>query len=319
MDLNVAREEAGKRLDIFLGAHAKGLSRARIQQLIRSGAVHVNNSPSKPSYKVREGDHVVFSIPPPQLLEEITPEKVPFDILFEDHSLLVLSKPPGVVVHPAPGHTRATLVHGLLNHCKDLSGIGGTLRPGIVHRLDKDTSGVMVVAKTDAAHQDLARQFKEGQIKKEYHALVHGVPKAVCGSIELPIGRHPKKRKEMAVTSSSGRPAITEWKKIREYGGYFSLLSVHIKTGRTHQIRVHLSYMGHPVAGDPVYGYGKNWWKGRRFSPQKIALGPVGRQMLHARRLGFHHPVSKAYMTFEVEYPQDMQDLLKRLEILERA
>jgi len=199
IDLVVGKDQEGTRLDIFVALHIQELSRARVQQLIKQDCIRVNEISSKSGYRVREGDKIRVRFVAPESRLDIAPEQVPFDVVYEDDSLLVLNKPPGVVVHPAPGHHTGTLVHGLLYYCKDLAGIGGQLRPGIVHRLDKDTSGLMVVAKTERAFKGLAGQFRSGKVKKEYHALVHGIPRAVCGSIEVPIGRHRKKRKEMAV------------------------------------------------------------------------------------------------------------------------
>ncbi len=292
------------RLDVFLVTHSKDLSRSRIQALIKRGFVEVNNRPSKPSYKLKTGDHVFLTVPPPET-PVMEPEAVEFGILHEDNSLIVIDKPPGVVVHPSPGHNTGTLVHGLLEHCRDLSGIGGVLRPGIVHRLDKDTSGLMVVAKNDQAHSFLSGQFKAGKVKKQYVALVHGIPGGDEQEINLPISRHPKKRKEMAVALSGGKRALTRWKKIEEFQSGFSLLSVSIKTGRTHQIRVHLSHIGHPVVGDPVYGYGRRWWKKHPLHKKGI-LTSIDRQMLHAKRLGFVHPDEKRYLEFESPLPDDM-------------
>jgi len=279
----------------------------------------VNRTPSKAGYRLKGGDKIFVEIVAAEVPRGIEPEKIPFDVVFEDDSLLVINKPPGLVVHPAPGHFTGTLVHGLLYYCKDLSGIGGQLRPGIVHRLDKDTSGLMVVAKSERAFRGLAKQFKTGRVMKEYHALVHGVPRAICGVIEMPIGRHRKKRKEMTVDLERGREAATDWMRLADFLQAFSLLAVRIKTGRTHQIRVHLSYIGHPVVGDPVYGYGKNWWKGRKFSHRGVIVPPVERQMLHARALGFIHPVTREELKFEVNYPEDMATLLSKLEELEKA
>jgi len=245
----------------------------------------------------------------------LRPETVEFGIIYEDNSLIVLNKPAGLVVHPAAGHATGTLVHGLLQHCHDLSGIGGVLRPGIVHRLDKDTSGIMVATKSDRSHTFLASQFKSGEVKKQYIALVHGVIRGNEGKIELPIGRHPKKRKQMSVQPSGGRRALTLWQKIEEFHGEFSLLSVSIKTGRTHQIRVHLSHIGHPVAGDPVYGYGQRWWK-RHPLYKKGLLPSIKRQMLHATSLGFVHPDSERYMEFEAPLPDDMAHAVRILQSL---
>ena len=303
------------RLDVFLATHSNDLSRSRIQALIKRGFVNVNNRPSKPSYKLKAGDHVFLTIPPPET-PVLEPEAVEFGILYEDNSLIVIDKPPGVVVHPAPGHNTGTLVHGLLKHCRDLSGIGGVLRPGIVHRLDKDTSGIMVVAKNDKAHSFLSNQFKIGEVKKEYVALVHGRIKGDEQEIDLPISRHPKKRKEMAVASSGGKRALTQWKKIEEFQSGFSLLSISIKTGRTHQIRVHLSHMGHPVVGDPVYGFGRRWWKKHPLHKKGI-LSSIKRQMLHSKRLGFFHPDQERYLEFESPLPSDMDHAVLTLNWLD--
>ncbi len=302
------------RLDLFLSNIHGDLSRSRIQTLIRKGLVSVNDAHAKPSYQLKAGDRISVVVPKPSPLSLI-PEEVPFSVIFEDACLIVLYKPPGIVVHPAPGHSTGTLVHGLLKHCRDLSGIGGILRPGIVHRLDKDTSGIMVVAKNDMAHQLLAQQFKNGTIKKEYIALVHGILTHKSGSIDLPIFRHPVRRKEMAVTPSGGRRALTLWKKITDCEEGFSLLSIAIKTGRTHQIRVHLSHLGHPVVGDPVYGRGPDALKRRFLKLNPDLVYAVKRQMLHAARLGFVHPEKKTYMEFESHFPDDMNQVLKALGI----
>jgi 23S rRNA pseudouridine1911/1915/1917 synthase len=299
------------RLDTFLAARSIDLSRSKIQSLIKNGYVKVNMYPSKSSYRLRAGDHILVSFPHPssQVLE---PETVAFSVVHEDDSLIVVNKPAGVVVHPAPGHATGTLVHGLLQHGCKLSGIGGVLRPGIVHRLDKNTSGLIVAAKDDECHAFLAKQFKAGMVKKEYVALVHGRIKGEEGKIDLSVARHPKKRKQMAVTLSGGRRALTLWQKIEEYHRGFSLLLVTIKTGRTHQIRVHLSNMGHPVVGDPVYGPGRNWWK-RHLLNKKALLPVINRQMLHARKLGFIHPVKGHYVEFEAAPPQDMERVVQAL------
>lgn len=302
------------RLDVFLASCSTDISRSRIQALIKSGHAKVNNCRSRPSYKLKKGDRVSLLIPraSPHVLK---PEPVEFGIIYEDDSLIVLNKPAGLVVHPAAGHATGTLVHGLLQHCQDLSGIGGVLRPGIVHRLDKDTSGIMVATKSDRSHTFLANQFKSGEVKKKYVALVHGVIRGNEGKIELPIGRHPKKRKQMSVPASGGRRALTRWQKIEEFHDGFSLISVVIKTGRTHQIRVHLSHIGHPVAGDPVYGYGQRWWK-RHPLYKKGVLPSINRQMLHARSLGFVHQDLERYMEFEAPLPDDMAHAVRILQSL---
>ena len=305
------------RLDLFLAGIHGDLSRSRIQSLIRKGLVSVNGVHVKPSYQLKTKDLVWVVVPKPSPLL-LVPEDVPFSVIFEDAYLIVLYKPPGIVVHPAPGHSSGTLVHGLLKHCGDLSGIGGILRPGIVHRLDKDTSGLMVVAKNDMAHQFLAQQFKNGTIKKEYIALVHGILPKKSGCIDLPIFRHPIRRKEMAVVTSGGRNALTLWKKIAECEDGFSLVSVAIKTGRTHQIRVHFSHLGHPVVGDPVYGRGPDALKRRFFKLNPNLASAVKRQMLHAARIGFIHPEKKIYMEFESPFPDDMKRVLGALNVNEK-
>jgi 23S rRNA pseudouridine1911/1915/1917 synthase len=242
----------------------------------------------------------------------LEPESVAFKVVFEDKSLLVIDKPPGVVIHPAPGHPTGTLVHGLLKHCTDLSGIGGVLRPGIVHRLDKDTSGLLVVAKNDRVHEDLSRQFKTATVKKVYLALFNGLMEEDRGTIELPISRHPKRRKEMAVVPVKGREALTSWQKVESIGESFSLLAVTPKTGRTHQIRVHLSHVGHPVVGDAVYGHGKRWWK-RHLPGREDTACLIRRQMLHAHRLGFRHPLEGDYREFDAPLPHDMAEAIRAL------
>lgn len=308
---HVSQKEEGVRLDHFLVSRDVSLSRSRIQELIKKGAVSVNGMVSRPSYRVRTGDHISLSIPPPSPTV-VQPEPVDFSIVYEDSSVVVVDKPAGLVVHPAPGHANGTLVHGLLWRCGDLSGIGGVTRPGIVHRLDKDTSGLMVVAKNDRAHTALARQFKSGTIKKEYRTLVHGLLQGRKGVIDAPIARHSRKRKEMAVVQGRGKEAITTWWLLESFQAGFSFLRVSIKTGRTHQIRVHFSHLGHPVAGDPVYGYGKRWWNGHALQRKGI-ITPPRRQMLHAKRLGFQHPESGRFMEFETDLPDDFREMLASL------
>jgi 23S rRNA pseudouridine1911/1915/1917 synthase len=246
----------------------------------------------------------------------LEPEVVEFALLHEDSSLIVLNKPPGLVIHPSPGHLKGTLVHGLLAHCRDLSGIGGILRPGIVHRLDKDTSGLLVVAKTDRAHSLLSAQFKAGAVKKRYLALVHGKTRTSEGKIDLPIARHPKRRKEMAVVSEGGKKAFTFWQKVEDLGERFSFLSVMPKTGRTHQIRVHLSYIGHPIVGDTVYGFRRQWWKRHLFLKNDRELTVI-RHMLHAETLGFVHPESREYCEYKAPLPRDMIEMMEKLKSLD--
>ena len=312
---SVNEADTAQRLDAFLVLQSRNLTRSRVQELIRSGFVRVNHHLSKPGYRLKTGDHIEVTLPPPQPLR-LDPEPVSFELIYEDPWLIVVNKPPGIVVHPAPGHFTGTLVHGLLQHCTDLSGIGGVMRPGIVHRLDKDTSGLMVVAKNDAAHAYLSAQFKAGKVTKRYVALVHGIVKGRKGEINLPIGRHPVRRKEMSVQPSKGRVAKTLWEKQEELAGLFSLLSVSPKTGRTHQIRVHLSHVGYPIVGDPVYGPRRGWWK-KRFPEDSGLLGRIERQMLHAGTLGFVHPQGGEYREFTVPLPADMElvlEMLKRID-----
>ena len=311
---SVNEADTAQRLDAFLVLQSRNLTRSRVQELIRSGFVRVNHHLSKPGYRLKTGDHIEVTLPPPQPLR-LDPEPVSFELIYEDPWLIVVNKPPGIVVHPAPGHFTGTLVHGLLQHCTDLSGIGGVMRPGIVHRLDKDTSGLMVVAKNDAAHAYLSAQFKAGKVTKNYVALVHGIVKGGKGEINLPIGRHPVRRKEMSVQPSKGRAAKTLWKKQEELAGLFSLLSVSPKTGRTHQIRVHLSHLGYPIVGDPVYGHRRSWWK-KRFPEDSGLSGLIERQMLHAGTLGFVHPQGGDYREYTAPLPADMELVL---EILRKA
>jgi len=312
---SVSEEDKSQRLDAFLVLQTQDLTRSRVQDLIRSGFVRVNHRLSKPGYRLKPGDHVEVTFPPPEPLR-LEPEAVTFEVVYEDPWLIVVNKPPGVVVHPAPGHFTGTLVHGLLHHCKDLSGIGGAMRPGIVHRLDKDTSGLMVVAKNDAAHAFLSHQFKAGEVTKRYVALVHGIVKEQSGEIDLPIGRHPVKRKEMSIRPTTGRVAKTVWEKKEELAGLFSLLSVSPKTGRTHQIRVHLSHMGYPIVGDPVYGHRRSWWK-VRFPEDISVLSRIERQMLHAGTLGFLHPQGRGYREFNAPLPPDMEAVLEMLKTID--
>ncbi|MBW2137763.1 MAG: RluA family pseudouridine synthase [Deltaproteobacteria bacterium] len=308
---DVPDEDAGQRIDLFLAERMENLSRSRIQGLIRDGLVKVNGRATKSSYTVRVGDRISTEDPPPEA-SVLRPEPVSFETIYEDPFLVVLNKPSGIVVHPAPGHSGGTLVHGLLRYCDDLSGIGGVVRPGIVHRLDKDTSGVMVIAKNDRVHVLLSQQFKARKVRKSYLALVHGIPEVGRGEIDLPIARHPKRRKEMAVQRAGGKRAITNWEKLSEVGSNFCLLAVSPKTGRTHQIRVHLSHFGHPVVGDKVYGYRQQWWR-RNFPGNREIAEMVNRQMLHAAVLGFIHPGSGKYCEFEAPMPEDMKHLIETL------
>jgi 23S rRNA pseudouridine1911/1915/1917 synthase len=294
-----------QRLDTYLADVLAGsaLSRSRIKNLIESEEVMVNGVPVKTSYRLRDLDRITVTIPEP-VPSELRPEAVEFSILHEDDDLLVISKPPGLVVHPGCGHQEGTLVHGLLFHCEDLAGIGGEERPGIVHRLDKDTSGVLVVAKNDRTHQDLLEQFKERQVTKIYRALVKGRPVNDKGRIDQPIGRHPVQRRKMAVNERQGRSAVTNWRVLESFGEGFAYLELELETGRTHQIRVHLASLGHPVIGDEIYG--------RQDRQRLIDLG-VKRHCLHSYRLGFRHPRSGVNLLFTAPLWPDFLAVLEML------
>lgn len=313
---SITDKESNQRIDSFLAFRIKGLTRSRIQDLIKNGFVKVNECSPKMSYRLKVGDTISLCIPPVTTYH-LEPEPVDFTVVHEDSSLIVLNKPAGLVVHPAPGHPKGTLVHGLLQYSEDLSGIGGVLRPGIVHRLDKDTSGLLVVAKNDHAHHSLTKQFKEGTVSKCYVALVFGIVSQVSGCVNLPIARHSKRRKEMTVLPSKGKEALTYWEKREELADCLSLMVVKPKTGRTHQIRVHLSYLGHPVVGDQVYGYNKRWWK--RYPSRILNIMPlIKRQMLHAESIGFIHPHTKEFCKFDAPMPEDMRIVIERLRLIQK-
>lgn len=306
----VRDEDAGQRLDRFLAmvlADAQ-MTRSRLQALILDGHVLVEGTRKKVGYLVRSGEQVVVEVPPPQV-STLAAQEVPFIILYEDDALVVLSKPPGVVVHPACGHLEGTLVHGLLFRCANLSGINGQLRPGIVHRLDKDTSGCMVVAKDDQAHHRLVEQFKSRQIVKIYHAILVGSPEKGHGTVDLPIGRHPVNRKKMAVRPENGRPAITHWRTVERFGAGCTFVELRLETGRTHQIRVHMAALGHPVAGDPVYG-GK---------VKELSRFGIVRQCLHSSTLGFCHPRTGKAMEFTAPLWADLAAALDCLRDADQA
>lgn len=297
----------GERLDVFLSAHSElALSRAQIQRLIATGRVRLNDRPAKASQRLQGGDGIVFETPPPEA-SEVEAEDIPLKIVYEDASLLVIDKPPGLVVHPAAGHHRGTLVNALLFHCHDLSGIGGVMRPGIVHRLDKGTSGLMVVAKSDAAHQGLAAQFKRHEVTKSYLALVYGNVRGEEGSCDAPVGRDVADRKKMSTRSRRGKEARTHWRAL-EYYGVATLLQVDIETGRTHQIRVHLQHAGYPIVGDAVYG-GNQRASNLSDTLLRARLKALSRPALHAGRLSFTHPVTGASLSFDSPLPPDIAGL----------
>ncbi len=289
---------AGSRLDAFLAGQMEK-TRSSVQKLIEEGNVRVNGSPAGKNTRLREGDRVEAVEPPPEVLD-VTPQNIPLDIVYEDGDLLVVNKPKGMVVHPAPGNPDGTLVNALLYHCGgSLSGINGVIRPGIVHRIDKDTSGLLIVAKNDRAHQSLAEQIAVHSFTRIYNAVVYGNLKTEEGTISAPLGRHPTDRKRMAVLSSGGREAVTHYRVLERFSG-FTLVECRLETGRTHQIRVHMAHIGHPVAGDPVYG------------PKKCITELHG-QCLHARVIGFVHPATGEYLEFDSGLPPYFQQFLSKL------
>lgn len=283
------------RLDVYLSENIKDKSRSYIQNLIKSEKVLVDGNIKKGSYKLKLNDEVEVEIPENEKLN-VEPENIPIDIIYEDSDVIVVNKAQGMVVHPAPGNYNGTLVNALLYHCTDLSGINGILRPGIVHRIDKDTSGILVVAKNDMAHKKLAEQLKEHSMNRIYNALTEGVIKEDTGTIDKPLGRHPNQRIKMAVVKN-GRRAVTHYRVLQRYKSN-TLIECKLETGRTHQIRVHMSYIGHPIVGDPVYGYSK----------QKFKLEG---QMLHAKKLGFIHPSTGQYMEFDSELPEYFKKIIE--------
>lgn len=301
----------GQRLDHFLSERLEKFSRSHIQRLVTEGYVRINGQVKKPGYRLKSGEQIELTLPPPKAID-ITPESIPLDILYEDTDIIVINKPAGLVVHPAPGHWTSTLVHGLLAHLRDLSSIGGYLRPGIVHRLDKDTSGVLLVAKNDTAHNHISKQFKDNMVDKRYVALVYGVVKEDKRNIIVPIGRHPKDRKKISVHTRYPKIAKTEWRVKKRFGDV-TLLDLILKTGRTHQARVHLSSKGHPVVGDPVYAK-KKWLLSIRNHKIREILKDVKRQLLHAHILGLRHPKTENYMEFTAPLPEDMRQVIEAIE-----
>ncbi len=297
-----------QRLDTVVARHVRQCSRTRAAGLIRKGFIQLNRHEVKPSQRVHLGEEICGRVPPPEPVG-IIPEPIDLDPLYQDDAVLVLNKPAGLVVHPAPGHETGTLVHGLLYHYPDLFSVGGERRPGIVHRLDKETSGCLVVAFNDQAHAELSRQFKARTTYKEYLALVHGRLSGEVGSIDQPIGRHPVDRKKMAINGRHARTAHTKWQVEGRYPAA-TLIKLYLKTGRTHQIRVHLSALRHSVVGDSIYGPRRSSRTLEISSGNRVA---VSRQMLHARCLGFIHPVTGKKVVFEAPLPADMAQLIEVL------
>ena len=294
----ISELEKGERIDVFLAKSMKETSRSNVQRLVAEGQATVNDKVVKTNYKLKEHDRIVVSIPEPQPLE-LMAENIPLTVVYEDEDIIVINKARGMVVHPATGNYSGTLVNALLEHCNDLSGINGVARPGIVHRLDKDTSGVMIAAKTDRAHIHLAEQIKEHTASRRYLTIVHGNIKEEQGVIKGPIGRHPSDRKKMAVTFVNSKEAITNFRIVERFGAY-TLVECKLLTGRTHQIRVHMAYIGHPVVGDPKYGPERN-----HFS--------IEGQALHSAELTIKHPVTGEKMVFTATLPEDMESILLEL------
>ncbi|MCY7844981.1 RluA family pseudouridine synthase [Bacillus haynesii] len=296
-EMTVHEEYKGERIDKYLTAVEADWSRTQVQQWIKEDRVLVNGNAVKANYKVQEGDAVSVHVPEPEPLD-VTAEPMDLDIYYEDQDVLVVNKPRGMVVHPAPGHLTGTLVNGLMAHCDDLSGINGVMRPGIVHRIDKDTSGLLMVAKNDMAHESLVNQLVNKTVTRKYTALVHGVIPHDHGTIDAPIGRDKKDRQSMTVTRENGKHAVTHFEVIERFDD-FTVVECQLETGRTHQIRVHMKYIGFPLAGDPKYG-------------QRKTVDFNG-QVLHAGVLGFDHPRTGEYVEFEAPLPDDMKNLLDKI------
>ena len=299
LNYQVSDGQSGIRIDRYLSEMNEELSRSYIQKLIKEGQVQVGEKKQKPGYRLRVDDAVVICVPPLKELE-VLPEQMDLDILYEDEDVILINKQKDMVVHPCPGRYKGTLVNGLLYHCKDnLSGINGVLRPGIVHRIDKDTTGVLVVCKNDMAHKSLAEQLKEHSITRKYHAIVHGNLKDDTGTVNAPIGRHPTDRKKMSTKAPNGRHAVTHYRVLERFGN-FTYIECQLETGRTHQIRVHMSSIGHPILGDEIYG------------PAKCPYKLQG-QTLHAKILGITHPSTGEYIEFDAPLPDYFKDLLNKL------
>ncbi|EOS69219.1 RluA family pseudouridine synthase [Lachnospiraceae bacterium MD308] len=299
-ELITVEDEAGERIDKFLSDELSDRSRSFLQKLIKEQYVKVNDKPVKASYRLILGDTVSISFPEPEK-PDIAAEDIPLDILYEDNDIIIINKPKQMVVHPAPGHYSGTLVNALLYHCQgNLSGINGSLRPGIVHRIDMDTTGSLVVCKNDTAHQSLSAQLKEHSIQRVYEAIVHGILKEDTGCIDAPIGRHPTERKKMSTQTRNGREALTHYRVLERFGA-FTHIQCRLETGRTHQIRVHMASIGHPLLGDTVYG------------PKKCPFPKLIGQTLHADTLGFIHPGTGEYMEVHAPLPEYFTGLLDRL------
>ena len=312
----VASDQAGTRLDKWLAGAVADLSRERLKTLIKQGRVRADGETiTDPSYRVKPGQAFVVAVPEP-ISPIPEPQEMALEIAFEDDAVIVVNKPAGLVVHPAPGNPDRTLVNALIHHCGDsLSGIGGVRRPGIVHRLDKDTSGLMIAAKTDAAHQALAADFVAHRIKRKYQALVWGIPTPASGNIEGSIGRSRKNRRKMAIVTRGGREALTRYKVIERFGEAVSLVECKLATGRTHQIRVHMTHIGHPIVGDTTYGRAPARKLKSLSMDAAQAISRAKRQLLHAATLGFRHPASRTVMTFDSTLPVEFENVVTKLRL----
>lgn len=299
-NIDASEEWIDKRIDKMLSEYFADYSRSFLKKLFDDGLITVNNKSVKPSYKVKSADMIDISVPDPVNID-IAPENIPLDIIYEDDDIILVNKPKGMVVHPAPGHYGGTLVNGLMYHFGDsLSGINGEFRPGIVHRIDMDTTGVLVVCKNDSAHRSLSEQLHEHSITRKYYAIVHGNIQQNEGTVDAPIGRSPKDRKKMAVNTRNGRRAVTHYRVLERFGGRYTYIECQLETGRTHQIRVHMASIGHPILGDDVYG------------PKKCPFKLQG-QTLHAGVLGFIHPSTGEYIEFKSDLPEYFKELLVKL------
>ncbi|NME97142.1 RluA family pseudouridine synthase [Aneurinibacillus aneurinilyticus] len=298
-DWLVEPEDIGERVDKFLATMQEEWSRSQLQSWIKAGLLTVNGKPIKGNYRLQGDDEVTLMVPPAREVD-IQPENIPLDVVYEDSDVIVVNKQRGLVVHPAPGHYSGTLVNALLYHCQDLSGINGVLRPGIVHRIDKDTSGLLMAAKNDKAHESLANQLKDHTVTRRYIALVHGVISHEKGTIDAPIGRDPKNRQQMTVVFENSKPAISHFVVLERFKEH-TLVEMKLETGRTHQIRVHMKYIGHPLVGDPKYG------------PKN--LFSIEGQALHAKTLGFNHPTTGEHLEFHAQLPHDIEAILAQLRL----
>jgi 23S rRNA pseudouridine1911/1915/1917 synthase len=315
--ITIDSDSRGIRLDMVVAARVAGLSRSQAKRLIEEGNVTVDGRVAKASHAVAAGEEIRIVVPPPETPSAL-PETIPLDVLYEDADIIVVNKPAGMVVHPAAGHPAGTLVNALLAHCKDLSGVGGELKAGIVHRLDMGTSGVIIAAKNNAAHQSLAAQFKDRTVEKIYGALVLGAPRDESGSFAAPLGRSRGDRKRISSRTRKGRVALTEWQVLEHFGKHLTWVEVRIRTGRTHQIRVHFAEAGHPIAGDPVYGGAR---RGEQLAagPVRSAVGALTRPALHAWRLAISHPRTGERLQFRAPLPADIEETLAALRKIEEG